>query len=472
MKTFKQMISEVARAVSPADKEFVALHKIEKKQFTKNPEHQFKGGTKKDHTKLADQSNDTGMVDDVKTQHPAGSTDDLDEARFDHRAAAEHGIVHFDTAKQHAALKKGTEVDFYKPDTSKTSGIVHAYDGKTITYKEHGKDGKIGTGAIHKFKTGHSYPGLNEEIELQEISKKTLGNYIDSASHDMAGHRADFEKHNMSPHDAFTRANDKRNVDLDASSAKKHYDKMWKRSDGINKALDRLTKEEVDGMSFDQLAEMNLQEISKATLGSYIKKAANATAINAYLAGGASDAAKDAKEKMRKKSISRINGISKAADRLTKEEVEQIDEISKETLGSYIKKATSDVGARMYGAGMSSVAAVHAGHRTVQGANLNAGSVKSATKANKRKAGIDKATDKLTKEEVEQIDEISKETLGSYIKKATQDHGTSKRYQVISAKRAHETGEKADQDFANEEGNRARKRLRGVGKAVDKLTKQ
>jgi DNA-directed RNA polymerase alpha subunit len=61
MKSYKQIIHEVAPPVSPGDKEFVALHPVTKKQFVRWPEHQFKGGTKKDHTKTAVASDATGM---------------------------------------------------------------------------------------------------------------------------------------------------------------------------------------------------------------------------------------------------------------------------------------------------------------------------------------------------------------------------------------------------------------------------
>lgn len=70
MKTYKQLISEVATAKSPADKEFVALHKIAKTQRVAYPEHQFKGGTEKDHTKLATPANDTGINDEVEKEKP------------------------------------------------------------------------------------------------------------------------------------------------------------------------------------------------------------------------------------------------------------------------------------------------------------------------------------------------------------------------------------------------------------------
>lgn len=72
MKTFKQLISEVARAQSPADKEFVALHPVSKKQFVKYPEGQFKGTTHKDTSKEAHMSNVTGMEDEVEKEKPLG----------------------------------------------------------------------------------------------------------------------------------------------------------------------------------------------------------------------------------------------------------------------------------------------------------------------------------------------------------------------------------------------------------------
>ncbi len=65
-----------------------------------------------------------------------------------------------------------------------------------------------------------------------------------------------------------------------------------------------------------------------------------------------------------------------------KEETEQLDEISKKTLGSYVKKAASDIG---YAATADDI-----------------------NKELKRHKGIAKAIDRLTKEEVEQLDEAFK----------------------------------------------------------------
>ena len=78
---------------------------------------------------------------------------------------------------------------------------------------------------------------------------------------------------------------------------------------------------------------------------------------------------------------------------IRKEEVEELDELSKKTLGSYVKKATDD----------ATDAARRGG---VADAKKAPSFAKSAYKTvEKRTAGIAKATDKLTKEEVESIDE-------------------------------------------------------------------
>jgi hypothetical protein len=69
---------------------------------------------------------------------------------------------------------------------------------------------------------------------------------------------------------------------------------------------------------------------------------------------------------------------------------------------------------------------------------------------------------KKTNEEVEQIDELSKSTLGSYIKKAASS----------VAKHSHKAGEMGYNDAGDKEYNKASKRLQGTNMAVKKLTKE
>jgi hypothetical protein len=87
-----------------------------------------------------------------------------------------------------------------------------------------------------------------------------------------------------------------------------------------------------------------------------------------------------------------------------------------------------------------------------------------------------RAKKEVKKEEVEQIDELSKTTLGSYANKATKDASTSS---SASANWAH-TSDKAKNPrvkaaaakYSDEEETRKQKRLTGVGKAVSRLTKE
>ena len=97
--------------------------------------------------------------------------------------------------------------------------------------------------------------------------------------------------------------------------------------------------------------------------------------------------------------------------KLTKEEVEQVDEISKATLGSYITKAASDIGT-------STGAAAAFGSSSKSPDPKKMGQYQA--KAAKRSAGLQKAVSKLTQEEAEQVDEISDTTLKSYRTKAMQ----------------------------------------------------
>jgi hypothetical protein len=105
--------------------------------------------------------------------------------------------------------------------------------------------------------------------------------------------------------------------------------------------------EEDDG----PLSEEQLDELSKSTLSQYVKKA--------HRAGGMADfkqgmqlgmGRKKDKEGFAKTSHKREKGINKAVDRLAKEEVEQIDEISKETAGKYLT-APQGKGANKYKTG-------------------------------------------------------------------------------------------------------------------------
>lgn len=128
---------------------------------------------------------------------------------------------------------------------------------------------------------------------------------------------------------------------------------------------------------------------------------------------------------------------------------EQIDEISKATMGRYINKAKDSI----------DLASYRQGHREAHG-----GSSKSLEKKlTKRHKGIETAVKKLTKEDAEQIDELSKDTMGRYINKAATKMGS----QGVTAGLKIAADEKSSKNFKD-----MGKREKGIKLAVSKLTKE
>ena len=127
------------------------------------------------------------------------------------------------------------------------------------------------------------------------------------------------------------------------------------------------------------------------------------------------------------------------------EETEQIDELSKKTLGNYAHAGVRDIASRQYALGK--------GDKSNTGKLMN------------RRKGVDKAISKLSKEEVEQVDELSKTTLGNYIKSASADVGHKKADAAYS-------NMSGNDKLANRHTDKARKRLAGIYTAANKLTKE
>ena len=100
--------------------------------------------------------------------------------------------------------------------------------------------------------------------------------------------------------------------------------------------------------------------------------------------------------------------------KMTKEEVESLDELSKKTYGSYINKAANKAGYHGYYGGL----AFGSGAPDYEDWH--------ARKESKRLKGISRATEKLTKEEVESLDELKQSTYQSYHDKALTQKGRGK----------------------------------------------
>jgi len=96
--------------------------------------------------------------------------------------------------------------------------------------------------------------------------------------------------------------------------------------------------------TFKQIRESLINELSKKTLGSYVKKAgqshANLTTKASDVEGEAMPGSDREKRNQRRwqKADNRAQGVNRAVDRLVNKEG-ALDELSKKTMGSYVKKA-------------------------------------------------------------------------------------------------------------------------------------
>ena len=328
------------------------------------------------------------------------------------------------------------------------------------------------------------YSELGEEVDLEtigqiaeelidELSVKTLDSYRTKARKDL--------------------------IDADANDDNRLYNKRAKGYRAASKSVSKkFAKEEIDSDLEDELKKQrqtkksvggkwksvsyktadgkwatkdvkeeveDLEELSTSTLQSYRKKArAQGNDIVDKMKMGGGDWSKDQKDTktLRKRAAgAQASGkqLVKRGESLKTEEVEQIDELSPATLGSYIKKAKTQMSRS------DTVAGRLAGER-MKGGKPSAQERKHSDRANKRYFGIDKAVDKLTKEEVEQLDELSPKTLGSYVSKAARSAGSNIAGAVASGMA---NGNKDDQRSM---GRNYAKRLKGIDTAAKKLTKE
>lgn len=161
-------------------------------------------------------------------------------------------------------------------------------------------------------------------------------------------------------------------------------------------------------------------------------------------------------------------------------EGERIDEISKKMAGRYVKRAAADSRARSWNQGADEAGGDYSG------------TDEHDRKMRNRAKGIGKAVDKLTKENIEQIDELSKKTLGSYIKQASYDkeQRTTKvaghlasRDSISNAMNSGDATDSDDRDALHnintkiyskidKERGKIAKRKTGIYAAVKRLTKE
>lgn len=149
---------------------------------------------------------------------------------------------------------------------------------------------------------------VNEEAEqIDEISQSTIGSYYDKAAADRKKAKAEVEK-GMSAK-SFTPASVQKTSDA--------YKRFIKRGKGMTAAAQKMSEESEQ-----------IDELSKKTLGSYINKATMRIADKSQHAGeieGRGDsnitpAARSTLAKLNRKTAKSMTGISRATNRLTRED--------------------------------------------------------------------------------------------------------------------------------------------------------
>lgn len=225
-----------------------------------------------------------------------------------------------------------------------------------------------------------------------------------------------------------------------------------------NKVVDIVRKKGYAG----KIDEEALDELSKGTLGSYVKKASEqgkkAAVSKNQSDRGATDALTKGNERLHnlhtdnwnyqnKLEKKRAAGISKAVDKLTKEEA--LDELSKDTLGSYVKKSFAQGNE------------LHQDLSYMRGDKATDAERKAVRdKISKRNLGVIKANKKL-KEENQMI------SYSEFMAKLDESNASERAAEILAAKRA----ERLDKyDFSKEKQKpvSAVKQVKGRSYGADK----
>lgn len=293
-----------------------------------------------------------------------------------------------------------------------------AMDSSESNHKQYISDNK---------KNKSKVPVAESMEQIDELSKKTLGSYVNKAAMSMATNLSTSGKEMAKPAS-------KRDFKLARTSG----DTYFKRKAGIATAVGKLAKEEVELDEAMKLDKVNIVHAHGSDAEAFAKEYVKGHKGD-YASGGPSEKHQKDSDKFhstykrvggrhgfggsghdiyqhnetgakyrvdRNSNGKGFYGTDHVVSKLN-EAVEQIDELSKSTLGSYIRKSAQDVGDIQ---------------RDITSNGVGSADYKKLSKLRKnRKTGIDRAVKQLTKEEVEQLDELSPNTLHNYIKKATPD---------------------------------------------------
>lgn len=261
---------------------------------------------------------------------------------------------------------------------------------------------------------------------------------------------------------AIGRALQKEDASIDQENSSYTIYKKSNKPNPIKKNAEDAVKEEVE----------QIDELSKKTLGSYIKKSSEKVAAKSNHAGeieGRGDsnitpAARSTLAKLNRKTVNGLVGISRATSRLTKEEAD-LDEAVEVRHDRYMRSHGKK--ARDSGQGSGTWMFTHKSmgdvdynnHKEVHTAR---GSFSDAKKSAQKWAKEHGHHSVYVMEEVGQLDELSPNTLHSYIKKAAPDIAA----RTMSAVASNQSAQ--TKKHASKLGNRIRGVTSASGRLADK----
>jgi hypothetical protein len=327
------------------------------------------------------------------------------------------------------------------------------------------KNGKVDAHDFHLLRKKKKV--AEEAEELDELSKSTMGAYTKKAAADFSarkpkmgydGQLKKMQNRTVGVNRALNKMYGEEAEQIDETAKivahlQKRYGDNIRKSHVSSAAKDfgvdvsKLAKAVRTKLGKNMLDEEQIDEISATTKDSYAKKAVKQLPGLFKKSGETADDAR--------KYYNRKNTVRKIAN----EEAEQIDELSKKTMGSYIKKASGAEQPKNVmspkNVPLTKIAAYQGDSETGYfGKRFNQHTYDKAERLRKnRETGIKRATDKLTKEEVEAIEEklnMDTASMGTVVKDfqksdAPQFKGKSqdkRRAMAIAAKLTAERGGK------------------------------
>jgi hypothetical protein len=337
MKSFKDLLSEVAAPKPEEEKKFKDQHKVDIAPHPVSTEFQHKGTVKPKAKRKADQEGDANY----DAAYTAESVEDLDEDI----SKMTHGRLkwHMNTGVPHGSFTK----DEMKKERDRrlNAGDGAAYKAAKASMNEEEvelDEAKIGDKIKYRnIKTRRVRTGIVKKVDIVNGQKRYevygnryVGKYVydDELLESVDLHEADiYSIKNTKTGQIYH--NSKYPIDKNTQVYKKIKSAGGDHKHAAIHKNGKLVQEEVE----------DLDELSKKTLGSYVKKASSAAASDAAKYGQQGSSEKGLGHF--RKAYNRLDNIRKATDRLTKEEVEQLDELSPNTLNSYVKKSAGNMAA-------------------------------------------------------------------------------------------------------------------------------